>query len=87
MFIFHSKLYPHLSMNSHGVVFAPNGHPDGVDYFGMSEEHVPLRVGLHKLERAVWREARKIGLHMQICDDGYPHFSQHHLGVQHAQRA
>jgi len=70
MFVFHSTLYPHLSMNSYGVVFAPNGHPDGVGYFGQSEEHVPLRVGLHKLQKAVWREARNSGLRMQICDDG-----------------
>lgn len=64
MFLFQSKLHPHLFMNQAGVVFAPNGHPDGVGYFGKENDYVPLQAGLFNLQKAVWREARQSGLRM-----------------------
>lgn len=82
MFVFHSKLHPHLSMNSSGVVFASNGHPDGVGYFGSNSEYVPLRVGLGSLQKAVWREARQSGLRMQRRrKDGAVFFSRPRIEV------
>ncbi len=58
---FRSMKYPHLTMNRYGIVFAPNGHPDGVDYFGRSFPDVPLHRGLLPLRYEVEEEARQAG--------------------------
>jgi len=60
-FFFVSKKHPHLRMNKWGVVFAPNGHPDGADYFGKSFEYVWLRQGLLDLQYEIEEEARAEG--------------------------
>ena len=66
---FQSLAHPHLTMNRYGIVFAPNGHADGVDYWGKSCLIVPLRRGLLNLESQVQDEARASGYTMQHIGD------------------
>ena len=58
---FQSVRHPHCEMNKWGVVFVPNGHPDGVDYWGRSFDVVPLRNGLLDLLSSIEDEARELG--------------------------
>ena len=57
--MFQSTKHPHVRVNRHGVCLVPNGHPDGVDYWGKSFDLVPLRAGLLPLEWEVEREWRR----------------------------
>jgi hypothetical protein len=68
MTFFQSKKHPHLTMNKWGLVFAPNGHPDGVDYYGENFTVVPLRNGLLQLQYDVQDEAKEAG------------YTKHYLG-------
>ncbi len=63
---FVSARHPHLWMNRFSVVFAPNGHPDGCDYYGKSYEFVPLRSGLLDLRYEVEQEAYESGYRYEM---------------------
>lgn len=58
---FTSVLHPPCVMNRYSVVAVPNGHPDGVTYYGKSFKHVPLLPGKTDLRYAVEEEARVAG--------------------------
>lgn len=74
--LFRSTKHPHLSMNKYGVVFAPNGHPDGADYFGKSFARVWLRRGLLALMYEVQAEAQAAGFRKEYLHDGEVLFSR-----------
>ena len=63
---FVSQKHPHLWMNRFSVVFAPNGHPDGRDFYGKSFEYVPLRQGTLDLRYEVEHEAYEAGYRYRI---------------------
>jgi len=56
-------------MNKYGVVFADNGHADGVDYWH-GFDVVPLRPGLLPLRYSVEDEARAAGYTMKFIGGG-----------------
>lgn len=59
--MFQSQTHPGLSMNRHGIVFAPNGDPRAVDYWGKSFHVAPLRPGQLDAQDEVRAEATAAG--------------------------
>lgn len=68
--MFQSTKHPHARMNKYGVVFVPNGHPDGADFYSSAFEWVPRRNGTLPLQDAIEAEARAAGWTMKYLKNG-----------------